>query len=161
MQPSHSTIKISMLLAAGVAALLTFRPASGTEGAPTSGDLEFTDARAQSEQFIAYYDSIELDDAQEAIKRAALEPLPAACCSDNSAYTCCCPCNLSKSIWGLSAHLIAERGADAETVRSKVQEWTAFINPDGYSGHVCTTAGGCMRPFAEDGCGGMHGAVNW
>jgi hypothetical protein len=51
--------------------------------------------------------------------------------------------------------MIAEQGASAETVREKVQEWIRFTNPDGYSGRACYT-GGCGRPFAQDGCGGMN-----
>lgn len=158
---STRTVPLVVLGAAVAATLLFFGTADGTETAPSGSGVEFTDAKAQSAEFIGYYHSIQLDDAQEAIKRAALEPLPAPCCSDNSAYTCCCPCNLSKTIWGLSALLITEHGADADAVRSKVEEWIAFVNPDGYTGNVCTTAGGCPRPFAENGCGGMHGAVNW
>lgn len=118
--------------------------------------LEFTDVRRQTLEFIEYERTIELTAEQEAIKREALSALPAPCCSDNSAYTCCCPCNSAKASWGLAAHLIADRGHDAEQVRSKVAEWFEFINPDGFSGDVCYTPGGCMRPFAANGCGGMN-----
>ena len=157
----HLPLQLAVLLGIAAVTFLALPMASGTEGSAKPGEIVFTDAKAQSEVFIGYYGSIDLDDAQEAIKRAALEPLPAPCCSDNSAYTCCCPCNLSKTIWGLSAYLITEGGADAETVRERVQEWIAFVNPDGFSGNVCTTAGGCPRPFADNGCGGMHGSINW
>jgi len=118
-------------------------------------DLEFTDVRSQTLQFIEWEKSIELTPEQEEIKRAALTALPAPCCSDNTAYTCCCPCNSAKAWWGLTAHLIAERGYDAEQVKEKVSEWFAFINPDGFSGDVCYTRGGCAKPFHENGCGGM------
>jgi len=154
-------LQIAIVLSLVTVAFLTLPTASGTEGSASGEGLAFTDAKAQTEEFIGYYGSIDLDDTQEAIKKAALEPLPAPCCSDNSAYTCCCPCNLSKTIWGLSAYLITEEGANAETVRERVQEWIAFVNPDGFSGNVCTTAGGCPRPFAKNGCGGMHGSVSW
>ena len=88
--------------------------------------------------------------------------IPAACCADNSAYTCCCPCNLSRTVWGLSAWLITERGADADTVRSEVERWYAAVNEGEFPGNTCYTAGGCGKPFAEGGCGGMHpGHVAW
>ena len=38
---------------------------------------------------------IELTPEQELIKKKALSKIPAPCCSDNSAYTCCCPCNMA------------------------------------------------------------------
>lgn len=122
--------------------------------ASTGAEVEFTDVEKQTRQFIEWESSIRLTPEQEAVKKEALEALPAACCSDNSAYTCCCPCNLSVAIWGLSNKLIAEDGYDAAQVRAAVEEWYEFVNPDGFSGDACYT-GGCMRPFAENGCGGM------
>lgn len=118
-------------------------------------DLTFTTVKEQSLQFMDYERSIKLSAAQEAVKKAALDTIPAPCCSDNSAYTCCCPCNLSRTTWGLAAFLITEKGADADTVRTKAQEWIKFVNPTGFSGDVCYT-GGCGRPFAKNGCGGMN-----
>ena len=117
-------------------------------------DLEFSDYRGQIVQFIGYNSSIVLTDAQEEIKRQALEAMPAPCCDDNTAYTCCCPCNLSKTIWGLSHFLIARHGCSPAVVREIVQRWIAFLNPDGFSGDVCYT-GGCERAFRRNGCGGM------
>jgi len=98
---------------------------------------------------------IQLNAQQEAIKKAALSEIPAPCCSDNSAYTCCCPCNLSRTIWGLSNYMIAKQGADATAVRAKAEEWIAYMNPNGSDGKSCYT-GRCPRPFREDGCGGMN-----
>lgn len=118
--------------------------------------LVFHDVEAQTHQFMEWEQSIQLTPEQEAVKKAALEALPAACCGENSAYTCCCPCNLSRTVWGLSQHLIAERGYSAVQVREAVQDWLAFINPDGFSGDVCPTRGGCQRSFADGGCGGMN-----
>ena len=118
-------------------------------------EAELGDARADAERYMQYYEEIELTPEQEAIKKEALEVLPAACCSDNSAYTCCCPCNLSRTVWGLSAHLITAEGADAETVREAVQAWYARVNPGGFPGNSCYT-GRCGKPFAEGGCGGMN-----
>lgn len=120
----------------------------------TVATTQFDDVAGQTEQFIAYHASIELDAEQEAIMREALTELPAPCCSDKTAYTCCCECNMAKSWWGLSKHLIVEEGYDAEQVRAAVEDWFAFINPDGFSGDACYT-GGCFRPFRENGCGGM------
>ncbi len=102
-----------------------------------------------------WHAEIRLSPAQEAIKKAALEPIPAPCCSDNSAYTCCCSCNISRTIWGLSQYMIARQNASAEQVRAKVREWIAFVNPNGFSGTACYQ-GGCPRPFREGGCGGMN-----
>ncbi len=125
---------------------------------PTAADLKFTDVRAQTTEFIVYWKTIKLTSAQEAIKKAALTQLPAPCCPENTAYTCCCPCNMAKSTWGLSAYLIAEKGYDATRLKARVAEWHKFINPAGFSGDVCAT-GGCGRSFAKNGCGGMGEAV--
>lgn len=129
--------------------------------AETDDPVPFDDVKRLTQEFIGYQKSIKLTPQQEAIKREALEALPAPCCSDNTAYTCCCPCNMSLSVWGLSHLLISEHGYGAEQVRTKVEEWIDFINPDGFSGDVCYT-GGCGRPFHENGCGGMaRGRVVW
>jgi hypothetical protein len=116
------------------------------------------DVKTKTEEYIGYSRTITLTPAQEAVKREALTRLPAPCCSENTAYTCCCPCNLAKSIWGLSNHLIAREGADAKQVEKAVREWVAQINPKGYAGNTCGT-GGCGKPFRESGCGGMGGVV--
>lgn len=140
----------SLLLAAVAApAILVHR--RRLQGAP----IEFRDVEAQSRQFMQWYEQVQLTDSQEAVKKAALEPLPAPCCSDNSAYTCCCTCNISRTVWGLSQYMIARQNATAAEVREKVREWIAFIGPNGYSGSACYQ-GGCARPFSEDGCGGMN-----
>ena len=83
--------------------------------------IEFTDVAKQTREFIDYYHSIELDAEQDAIKREALSRIPAPCCSDNSALTCCCPCNMAKSWWGLAQHLIANEGLDADAVETTVR----------------------------------------
>lgn len=140
--------ELLLLVGASSLAALRARRARGAE-------IRFHDVAAQSREFISWYEGIELTAAQERVKRAALESIPAPCCSDNSAYTCCCECNISRTIWGLSHHMIARDGADAEQVRAKVREWIAFINPAGYSGRACYS-GGCARPFRKDGCGGMR-----
>jgi len=127
----------------------------GVDSLSGAGEIVFKDVRQQSRQFIDWYQAIRLTPEQEAVKKAALEPLQADCCRGNSAYTCCCECNISRTVWGLSNYLIAKQAATAERVRGKVQEWLRFVNPNGYSGQACYR-GGCGRPFAQDGCGGMH-----
>ena len=117
-------------------------------------EIEFRDVRAQSRQFMAWHEEVRLTAAQERIKKAALEAIPAPCCSDNSAYTCCCPCNISRTIWGLSQYMIAKQDATVAEVQAKVREWIAFIGPKGFSGSACYSRG-CSRPFHADGCGGM------
>lgn len=135
-----------------VAAALPFALTRG--GRVSAADLEFRDIESQSRQFMRWYEQIRLTPAQEKVKRAALEPIPAPCCNDNSAYTCCCPCNISRTIWGLSQFMIARQNATASQVGAKVREWIKFIGPNGFSGSACYT-GGCPRPFHSDGCGGM------
>ena len=119
------------------------------------GKLLFKDASAQSREFMAYYHAIELTPEQEAIKKEVLSAMPAACCSDSTAYTCCCPCNLSKTIWGLSNYVISKHGADAKQLRGVVDMWMAFVNPNGYTGNACHQ-GGCNGALSGGGCGGMQ-----
>ena len=116
--------------------------------------LAFTDAHAQTKQFITYYRSITLTPEQERIKVEALASIPAPCCSKFSLATCCCPCNMSKAVWGMAAWLITEKGADAGQVHQAALDWIHFINPKVFSGEACSN-GGCNRPSAEDGCSGM------
>jgi hypothetical protein len=124
-------------------------------GEPQSAPFTFEGSRAEAERFMGYYDAIELTAAQEAVRLEALQPLPAPCCSNFSAATCCCECNLARTIWGLSKFLIAREGRGAEEVREAVSAWVQSINPSGYTGDACFT-GGCGRSFEEGGCGGMH-----
>ncbi len=69
--------------------------------------------------------------------------------------TCCCPCNLAKSVWGLTNAMIVREGAGEAQVQSAVRGWLKFVNAQGFTGDVCDTAGGCAREFSHDGCGGM------
>ena len=110
--------------------------------------------QARTEQLLAYNDTIRLTAEQEAVRREALEALPAPCCARFTAATCCCECNMARATWGLAKHLIADQGYGAERVRKEVAAWHAEINPDGFSGEACFN-GGCGRAFADDGCGGM------
>ena len=143
----HARRQFLWLVAAGSAGLLHTRGTGATE-------ITFHDVESQSRQFMKWHTDIKLTASQESVKKAALDSIPAPCCSDNSAYTCCCPCNLSRTIWGLSQYMIAEQNATAPAVRAKVREWISFIGPNGFSGSACYS-GGCPRPFSQGGCGGM------
>ena len=141
---------IAALTVSGTLLLAGLGPARGSEE-------RFHDVREQTAEFMRYHREIELEPEQEMIFRRALAALPAPCCSNNTALTCCCPCNMAQSWWGLAKHLIANEGRGEDEVKQIVAEWFEFINPDGFSGDVCYT-GGCNRPFAENGCGGMDPA---
>ena len=130
------------------------RPAGAPSSTPRGTPIQYTDLRAQTVEFIGYYKTIQLTPQQEKIKTEALSSIPAPCCAEFSAATCCCPCNLSKSLWGLSHYLIAREGRGVDEVKSAALRWIAFIQPNGSSGRACST-GGCSRPFSKDGCGGM------
>jgi hypothetical protein len=124
------------------------------EVAVLGGKLIFSDVAAQSREFMGYHSSIRLTASENAIKREVLQAMPAACCKDSNAYTCCCNCNLSKTVWGLSNFVVARHGASADELRAVVRAWYAYINPAGYSGDSCYV-GGCSRAFPHNGCGGM------
>lgn len=124
--------------------------AAGQKAAP----LRFHDVSAQTIQFIGYSKSIVLTAEQQDFKESVLAKIPAPCCKEFPVSTCCCPCNLAKSVWGLANYLIVERNATAAQLDKTVKQWIKFTNARGYSGDGCNT-GGCDRPFSENGCGGM------
>ena len=150
--------KLSILGLIVGAVLISFALLIGSsarsEGQAAGTIYVFGDVEEETRKFHSYYRSIDLTPEQDAIMRDALIELPAPCCSDKTALTCCCKCNMAKSWWGLSKHLIADRGMGAEEVKTAVSEWFQYINPRGFSGDSCYT-GGCARPFRENGCGGM------
>ena len=150
----HRLTMISMSLAIGLSAGIlwatTQEPAEGTDW--TSGKYDGT--REQVLELMGYYKNIELTAEQEGVRRQALSSMPAPCCNTFSAATCCCECNLSRSIWGLAKLLITEHEADATAVRGAVEGWIAALNPSGYAGNTCNT-GRCNLPFKNGGCGGM------
>ncbi len=123
-------------------------------GATVNREFKFYSVKEQSPQFIHHYKTISLTKEEEAIKVDALSKLQAPCCNDNSALTCCCPCNLAKTTWGLTNLLIREYKYTAPQIRKAVTEWVKFTNKDGYKGDACYT-GRCGLPFEQDGCGGM------
>lgn len=139
-------------------------------GDPTAYGLPLSLDNTQ--QFIDYYESAPITPEQQRMVDEALLPLKAPCCDDNPMSTCCCDCNLAKSVWGLSGYLIAEKGFNAEDVRSSALQWLRFIHSDYYVGRelesrgvdpdrydlprgdACYT-GRCELPFTDSGCGGM------
>lgn len=127
---------------------LAAAPPAGGTGEPFTGDRE------ETERLIAYNRSIELTPEQHEVYREALDGLRAPCCDRYSAATCCCECNMARATWGLAKHLVAEKELGANEVRTAVADWFETINPDGFTGDACFT-GGCGRPFAKNGCGGM------
>ena len=120
--------------------------------------IRFYDRDSQTLEFIGYNNTIELMDEEEMIKEEALSSIAAPCCSDFSALTCCCSCNLARSIWGLSNFLIREKKSDAELLKKAVLDWLVFINPQEYTGEACYT-GKCEYPFKSGGCGGMESII--
>ena len=122
--------------------------------APADKDLKFTDVKKQTLEYIGYYKSIQLTPEQEKIKTEALKTMPAACCSQFSQATCCCVCNLSRSVWGLTKYLIARKNYNATQVREAAQKWIEFTHPNGYAGDSCPSQR-CGQAFHKDGCGGM------
>lgn len=150
-------------LVAGAAVLgvlvyaLVWRTGPALTRMPRTDAVSFVDARVQADEFISYYRSIALTREQQKVMDEALTPMRAPCCSEKSMATCCCPCNFAKSVWGLSKLLIGTHGYEATEVRAKVEDWVHFINPNGFSGDVCSTRG-CNHPFEQNGCGGMDEA---
>ena len=106
------------------------------------------------EELIEHDARIELTASQEEVKRAALTPIPAPCCSDRTAYTCCCTCNLARAWWGLSKVLITEHGQSAAEVQANVEQWIQELRPKGFAGDSCYT-GRCSTAARHDGCSGM------
>ena len=114
----------------------------------------FDDVKARTAEFIGWSNSIHLTREQEKTKRQALGSIPAPCCKEYSIATCCCPCNLAKTVWGLANYAIARLGYDAAQTRALTLEWLQATNPVGYRGDSCHR-GGCPKRFSANGCGGM------
>lgn len=151
--PTTSTIVLASLAALAAVTGLALSPPTASRK-PVDKAVQFRDVRADAEQFIDYFSSIQLTPAQERVKSEALNAIPAPCCKQYTLRTCCCPCNLAKSAWGLSNYLIAKKGYAAPEVKRAVTDWLAFINPGGFTGDACFK-GGCKQPFAKNSCGGM------
>lgn len=114
----------------------------------------FSDVRAQAKELIGYADSISLTPEQQKLKEQVLSKIPTTCCKQFSMATCCCPCNMAKTIWGLSNVMLVRHGANAVELKAAVESWVATIGKSGFTGDACFK-GGCGRPFANNGCGGM------
>lgn len=114
-----------------------------------------TGIAARSRELIGYYHSISLSPGEEAIKAEVLGSMPAPCCRGSSALTCCCPCNLSKTLWGLSNHARHEQHANAEELRGIVNDWLEETNPQGTGRGSGCYRGACEAAFDQGGCGGM------
>ena len=127
--------------------------AGAVDTVPTPSIL-FHDSDSQIIEFIDYYYMIELTPEEKKVMEQALSHIDAPCCSDYSAATCCCECNLARSIWGLSKFLISEKGYNAELLRETISAWIVFVNPQGFAGDACYESR-CNYPFESDGCGGM------
>jgi hypothetical protein len=136
------------------ALLFTIGSQSGAKTKTAPKPLKFYDVRVQTPEFIGYYNSIKLTAEQEKIKTDVLSTIPAPCCSEYSIATCCCPCNLAKSVWGLSNYAIAKLNYDEKKLKDAVLEWIKFTHKNGYTGDSCSH-GRCGSSFSEDGCGGM------
>ena len=145
-------LSFALVLAAVAAAAVAFAAEDSTADW-LEGD--FAGTRAEVEELMAYYEAIQLTEEQESLRVEALQPLPAACCNQFSAATCCCECNLSRALWGLSKFLIVEKEASAEQVRESAKAFYASVNDDAFPGNTCMT-GKCGLPFKEGGCGGMN-----
>jgi hypothetical protein len=147
---------LGLLLVLAVCAAVAIGEASARDGTTVESEtLVFEGSPAEAERFMALRHSIQLTPEQEAIKLEALGAIPAPCCSNFTAATCCCECNLTRTIWGLSAFLIAEKGYGVDQVRDAVNAWIQAINSSGFAGNACY-AGACGHSFEEGGCGGMH-----
>ena len=143
----------SILLVAGITTYSYTRPAAVRGVAPgrTSAVVQ-----KRARELIRYAD-MTLPPEQQAIKTSVLASIPAVCCSKYPLSTCCCACNFTKTVWGLSNYVLTVEQADASRLRAAVDDWIRETNPAGYSGDACFK-GGCKRPFAENGCGGMDQA---
>lgn len=146
-------IGLKTTAAALTALLLTSVGQAGTVTEPAKRPT-FTDVKARTSEFIGWSKTILLTPQQEKTKLEALGGIPAPCCKEYSIATCCCPCNLAKTVWGLANHAIARLGYDAAQTRALTLEWIRVTNPAGYSGNACHR-GGCSKPFSTNGCGGM------
>ncbi len=139
-------------------------------GEPTTYGLPLSLDNTQ--RFIDYHATLSLTPEQERVVKDALSPFGAPCCDDNPMSTCCCDCNLARSVWGLSGYLVAKRNYGVEQVRDSALKWLRFIQSDYYVGQELEDRGvnpnrydlprgdtcyigDCELPFTADGCGGM------
>jgi len=149
-KPTTSLFLFVLLVPLGAALALDRAANSGASVLP-----RFTDAHKQAAEFIGYSRTIKLTDAQKAMRDEVLTKIDAPCCKKYTTAKFCCDCNLSRSIQGLAAQMIAKKKAGPVEVRTAVLSWIHFVNPNGFSRYICDEPGACARDFAADGCGGM------
>jgi len=113
----------------------------------TITDYEIPLSLKNTQQFIDWYNAIDLTSAQRALREGALRPLVAPCCDEYPMSTCCCECNLSCSVWGLSAYLITEKGYTADQLQEAILQWLHFIRPDYYVASALEEEGKIPRVF--------------
>ena len=150
----NGRLELALAITFGVWLGGCFLAASQAAEAAESGQAREDVTREQVLELMQYNRTINLGPDQQAVFDRALAAIPAPCCDSFSAKTCCCECNLTRAVWGLAKHLIADEGAAAADVQAEVREWLASTNPSEYTGDACFK-GGCGRPFARNGCGGM------
>jgi len=109
------------------------------EGTATSYGIPLSLENTQ--QFINWYNSIALSAEEQATRDSALSSPVAPCCDKYPMSTCCCECNLARSVWGLSAYLITEKGYGVEQVQEAASQWLHFIRPDYYVGRALEEEG--------------------
>ncbi len=115
------------------------------EGTVTDYDIPLSPENTQ--QFIDWYNAIKLTSAQRALRDGALRPLVAPCCDEYPMTTCCCECNLSRSVWGLSAYLITEKEYTVDPLQEAILQWLHFIRPDYYVASALEEEGKIPRVF--------------
>jgi len=116
------------------------------EGMVTDYDIPLSLRNTQ--QFIDWYNAINLTSAQRALRDEALRELVAPCCDEYPMSTCCCECNLSRSVWGLSGYLITEKGGyTVDQLQEAILQWLHFIRPDYYVASTLEEEGKIPRVF--------------
>src|SRR5215470_6804111 len=108
---------IWLAITLGLLPLLAALLLEGAAKAAPAQKARFFDAPSQAAEFIGYNRSIDLSPAQKKLRERALSGIPAPCCEKFSAATCCCPCNLAKSVWGLSNYMIAREDANLPQIQ--------------------------------------------
>jgi hypothetical protein len=143
------------MVGAALLAVTALGGPSAAAGGKAREIIRFGDAAEDASRFLKFHAQYKLTPSQQALKERVLSRIPAPCCKEYSIATCCCPCNLAKTVWGLSNWLIVEKDANAPELDAAVQGWLRYVNPKGFSGDLCYS-GGCGRALADNGCGGMN-----
>lgn len=134
----------------------------------TAQKYEFNGTREEIQGFMNLYRDINLTSQQEEVLVSTLDQrdgngkpvVSAPCCADETAYTCCCECNMKRASHGLAKKMIVD-GAEPAQVREAVKSWFYVVNPSGFAGwkkveDSACYVDGCGKPMKDDGCGGME-----